>query len=347
MKSAIDQARYLMRCRDFAAAIQVLNEKRQVYEESFDYNYTLGLAFLYAGDTGSAAQSFEAARKIKINDANLLLSQAAIHLRRGNTDRAVQYYLDILDFDPQNQNAKRALEFVRTHGDYEEICRWVDDGRIELYYPPLGVNPKRIKVLATALLFGALAGALTVHFWPRDFSKSDRADISSLALSGEDKSNAAEIRKSYNQALRFFEERRDNAAQREVNKVLNSSASTGLKQKARTLMTYFEAPGFDSLKDNFSYQDVAEKSALYLDCYVDWSGRASNVSQGENSLTFDLLVGYEDLKNVDGIVRVRFDFLPERGLDPEKPVRVLGKVDVDGKNIVLKGRSLYQSVKEF
>ena len=86
MKSAIDQARYLMRCRDFAGAIQVLNEKRGVYEESFDYNYTLGLAFLYAGDTGSASQCFEAARKIRINDANLLLSQAAIHLRRGNTE---------------------------------------------------------------------------------------------------------------------------------------------------------------------------------------------------------------------------------------------------------------------
>ncbi len=347
MKSAIDQARHLMRRRNFAAAIQVLNEKRQVYEESFDYNYTLGLAFLYAGDTGSAAQSFEAARKIKINDANLLLCQAAIHLRRGNTERAVQYYLDILDLDPQNKDAKRALEFVRTHGDYEEICRWVDDGRIELYYPPLGVNPKKIQALAAALLVGALCGALAVHFWPRDFSKSGRADLSSLVLSASDSGNARDVKKSYNKALEFFEERRDNAAQREVNRVLNSSASTGLKQKARSLMTYFEAPGFDSLKDNFSYQEVAADAALYLDCYVDWSGRASNVSQGENSLSFDLLVGYEDLKNLEGIVRVSFDFLPERGLDPEKPVRVLGRVSSDGGKILLQGRSLYQSVKEF
>ena len=347
MKSAIDRARYLMRCRNFASAIQVLNEKRQVYEESFDYNYTLGLAFLYAGDAGSAAQSFEAARKIKINDANLLLAQAAIHLRRGNTERAVQYYLDILDLDPQNQGAKRALEFVRVHGDYEEICRWVDDGRIELYYPPLGANPKKIKAFAAALLLGALAGALTVRLWPKDFSKSDRADLSSLTLSVEDKSNSAAVRKAYNQALQYFEERRDNAAQREVNKILNSSASEGLKQKARALTSYFETPGFDSLKDNFSYQDVAQNSALYLDCYVDWSGRASNLVEGENSLSFDLLVGYEDLKSVDGIVRVDFGFLPERGLDPEKPVRVLGRVSTDGGKIVLKGRSLYQSVKDF
>ena len=347
MKSAIDQALWLMRCRDFAGAIQVLNEKRQVYEESFDYNYTLGLAFLYAGDTGSAAQSFEAARKIKINDANLLLAQAAIHLRRGNTERAVQYYLDILDLDPQNQDAKRALEFVRAHGDYEEICRWVDDGRIELYYPRLGFNPKKVRALALALCLGALCGILAVHFWPRDFSKSDRADLSSLVLDADDSSNARGVKKSYNKALEYFEERRDNAARRELNRVLNSQASAGLKRKAQDLAGYFEAPGFDSLKDNFSYEEVAKESALYIDCYVDWSGRASNVRQDEKSLSFDLLVGYEDLKELSGIVRVDFDFLPERALDPEKPVRVLGRVSSDGGKIVLKGRSLYQSVKEF
>lgn len=347
MKSAIDQARYLMRCRNFAAAIQVLNEKRQVYEESFDYNYTLGLAFLYAGDTGSAAQSFEAARKIKINDANLLLSQAAIHLRRGNTDRAVQYYLDILDLDPNNKDAKRALEFVRTHGDYEEICRWVDDGRIELYYPPLGSNPKKIRALALALGLGALVGALAALVWPRDFLKSERADLSSLVLTASDGSNGRDVKNAYNQALRFFDERRDNAAQREVNRVLNSSASSGLKQKARMLMGYFEAPSFDSLRDNYSCKDVAAEPSLYLDCYVDWSGRVANLVQGENSLFFDLLVGYEDLKSIEEIVRVEFDFLPERALDPEKPVRVLGKVGVDGNKVALKGRSLYQSVKDF
>jgi len=347
VKSAIDRALWLMKCRDFAGAIQVLNEKREVYEESFDFNYTLGLAFLYAGDTGSAAAAFDEARKIKINDANLLLAQAAIHLRRGNTERAVQYYLDILDFDPGNKDAKRALEFVREHGDYEEVCRWVDDGRIELYYPRLGANPKKVRALVLALALGAIAGALAVRFWPRDFSKSSRADLSSLILSADDSVNARGVRKAYNQALEYFEQNRDNAAQREVNRVLNSQASTGLKQKARSLMSYFAAPGFDSLKDNFSYQEVAAQTALCLDCYVDWSGRASNIVQGESGLSFDLLVGYEDLKELDGIVRVTFDFLPERGLDAEKPVRVLGKVGLDGNKLVLKGRSLYQSVKDF
>lgn len=347
MKSAIDRARHLMRCRDFAGAIQTLNEKREVYEESFEYHYTLGLAFLYAGDTGSAAQSFEAARKIKLNDANLLLCQAAIHLRRGNTDRAVQYYLDILDLEPENKDAKRALDLVRQSGDYEEVCRWVDDGRIEQYYPPLGVNPKKIRALAISLLCGAVCGALAVHFWPRDFSKSERADLSSLVLSVDDRANARGVKNSYNKALEYFEERRDNAAQREVNRVLNSSASAGLKQKARSLMNYFEAPGFDTLKDNFSYEEVAAQSSLYLDCYVDWSGRATNLLQGENSLSFELLVGYEDLKELKGTVRVDFDFIPSGGLDPQKPVRVLGKIGADGNKIVLKGRSIYQSVKEF
>ena len=347
MKSAIDRARYLTRCRDFAGAIQILNEKREVYQESFDYHYALGLAFLYAGDTGSAAQAFEAARKIKLNDANLLLAQAAIHLRRGNTDRAVQYYLDILDLDPQNKKAKQCLELVRSSGDYEEICRWVDDGRIELYYPPLGFNPKKIRALAASLLCGAMVGALAVHFWPRNFSKSERADLSSLVLSVDDSANARGVKKAYNQALELFEQRRDNAAQREINRVLNSAASAGLKQKARGLANYFEAPGFDSLKDNFSYEEVAAQTALYVDCWVDWSGRATNVVEGENSLSFDLLVGYQDLKELKGTVRVDFDFLPSGGLDVQKPVRVLGKVGAAGNKIHLKGRSIYQSVKDF
>ena len=347
MKNAIDQALYLMRCRDFAAAIQVLNESRQAYEGSFDYNYTLGLAFLYVGDTGSAAQCFDEARSIKINDVNLLLAQAAIYLRRGNTERAVQYYLDVLDLEPQNKAAKRSLEFVREHGDYEEICRWVDDGRIERHYPPLGFNPKKARGIFFALCLGALCGFLAVRFWPRDFSKSQRADLSSLVISADDSANARGVKKAYNKALEFFEERRDNAAQRELNRVLNSQASLGLKQKARSLMSYFEAPGFDSLKDNFSYEEVAADTGLYLDCYVDWSGRASNLVQGENSLSFDLLVGYEDLKDLKGVVRADFDFLPSGGLDVEKPVRVLGKIGLDGNKIVLKGRSIYQSVKEF
>lgn len=360
MKNAIDQARYLMRCRKFSDAISLLNSRRENYEDSFDFYYTLGLAFLYAGDTGSASLNFNHAREIRINDANLLLAQAAIFLRRGETDRAVQYYLDIFDFEPQNKDANRALKFVREHGDYEAICRCVDDGSIEICYPPLGLNPRHIRNLVLALVFGAMAGCLAVLFWPRNhFAAKGRADLSSLMLTVSENANAAEensanfkfnlsakeIKTAYNDSAKFFQEYRDNAAQRELNRILNSNATRSIKQKCREMMGYLRAPTFDSLKDNFSYEQVASSPELYLDCYVDWSGRVSNFSSAENSCSFDLLVGYEDMKNVEGIVRVEFDFLPVPQIDSALPVRVLGKVSVSGGRLVLEGVSVYQSVK--
>ena len=360
MKNAIDRARYLMRCRKFSEAISLLNSRRENYEDSFDFYYTLGLAFLYAGDTGSASINFNHAREIRINDANLILAQAAIFLRRGETDRAVQYYLDIFDFDEDNKAARRALGFVRAHGDYDEICRCVDDGSIETCYPPLGFNPRRVRNLLLALVFGALAGGLAVLFWPRNyFAAKGRADLSALMLTVSESANAAEgsssnsrfnmsaneIKSSYNAAAKFFQEFRDNAAQRELNRILNSNATLSIKQKCREMMGYLRAPTFDSLKDNFTYEQVASQPELYIDCYVDWSGRVSNSETGEDSYACDLLVGYEDMRNVEGIVRVEFDFLPVPQIDSSLPVRVLGKVSVSGGKLFLQGRSVYQSVK--
>ncbi len=352
-----------MKRRKFADAISVLNAKREIYEDSFDYSYTLGLAFLYAGDTGSAAQNFESARKCRLNDANLLLAQAAIFLRRGDTERAVQYYLDILDLEPDNPDAKRALEFVRTHGDYEEICRWVDDGRIERYYPRLGVNPDQIRRLVLSLLLGALCGLAAVHFWPRNnFAKDGRADISCLMLSASESSSpvetgsspafkyelsAREVNAAYNSAADLFQHYRDNAAQKEINLILNSNASAAVKRKARELAGYFTVPGFDSLHDNYSYAEVAKAPELYIDCYVDWSGRISNTELGTASYSCDLLVGYENIRNVEGIVRVYFDFLPVPAINCEKPVRILGRITTDGAKLSLRGRSVYQSVEPF
>ena len=88
-KSAIETAKSLMARRDFGNAIKVLQSRSENYEESFDYYCTLGTACLYIGDAGSANYNFECARKIKMNDVSLLLGQAAIFLRRGDTERAV------------------------------------------------------------------------------------------------------------------------------------------------------------------------------------------------------------------------------------------------------------------
>nr|WP_318659661.1 hypothetical protein [uncultured Treponema sp.] len=359
--STIETAKRLMARRDFGSAIKLLQSKAEVYEASFDYYCTLGIACLYIGDSGAANFNFEQARKIKIQDSNLLLGQAAIFLRRGETDRAIQYYLDIQVFDPQNPIAKAALEFIRTNGDYETICRWADSGKLEQFYPPLEFNPKIIGYAACAVALGIIFGISLVNiFTAKNVFQSKRADLSELVLTAEEQKHPQEkdvsknlvrfimsdreIKKSYTKAAEAFHNYNDNAAQVEINRILNSNASAGIRQKARLLMEYLQEPTFDSLKENYEIEKVKETPELYLDCFVDWSGRIANVEQSENYMEFTLLVGYEDQKNVSGTVIVKLDYIPVPELDGAKPVRVLGRISLDGDKIYLRGKSVYQNI---
>ena len=110
-----------MRRRKFSTALKLLESKAEIYEDSFEYYFCLGTACLYVGDVGSAVTNYALARKIKITDTRLLIGQAAIYLRRGDTDRALQYYMEVKDNEPNNQIANDALEFIRARGDYDTM----------------------------------------------------------------------------------------------------------------------------------------------------------------------------------------------------------------------------------
>lgn len=94
-KDALSLAWQDMKRRHFATAIKRLEAKADIYEDNFEYYLTLGIACLYVGDIGASSSYFQRARKIRLTETRLLLGQAAIFLRRGDTARALQYYLEI------------------------------------------------------------------------------------------------------------------------------------------------------------------------------------------------------------------------------------------------------------
>lgn len=359
-KDALTIAEGLLKRRRFADVIKLLEGRSEFYEDNFEYYITLATACLYVGDIGTASTYYQYARRIKLTETRLLLGQAAIFLRRGDTKRALQYYLEVKENDPANKTANEAIEFVRTHGDYDTICRWVDSGKIQEYYPPLGTNPDKVVLISLPIAACVLGCILTVAFFPKGPAYSgNRANLSSIALSADEKSNSQEknlttqsykyilsnnqITRSYEDALNYFQNHRDNAAQMEINRLLNSNATLSIKQKAQVLMGYLEEPTFDSLTDNPSYYDVEKEPELYLDCWVSWSGRISDaLINNDGSYTCRLLVGYESMKNVDGIVMMKFEQQPS--LEPDQPVRILAKISLEGKEVYLKGRAVYQSV---
>ena len=100
-------------------------------------------------------------------------------------------------------------------------------------------------------------------------------------------------------------------------------------------------PTFDSLNDNLQYEEVKKNLYLYVDCYVIWNGRVTNIAENKKSCEF--LVGYDSSTTLLGTEPLVFD-TPMQQIDTDLAVRILAKIAVgeDGKSLVLKGTKIYQ-----
>lgn len=149
-----------------------------------------------------------------------------------------------------------------------------------------------------------------------------------------------EIKESYNKVSDYFNDYRDNLAQKEINRLLMANSSKEIKNQLLLLSKYIKTPSFTSLKDNFSYKEVLNNPSLYEGCYVIWKGKISNVSGKEQVITVDLLVGYQDQKVLEGIVPVSIPFAVT--LDPYFGYEILGKIQIINNTIHLEAVSLHQ-----
>jgi tetratricopeptide (TPR) repeat protein len=344
--------------------IHMLESEIFRFRDNFKYYYILGLACLRDGEFGGAFDFFKRARDIKMRDSAALLGLALLYLRRGETDKAVDLYLEVQEQEPKNRIVQKALKIIRKHGGTENITAWVNSGKLPLLYPPLPrrqFTPASIVLPLAAVLLLGLAGLLFIKFDVTGLlkkSRERRPGIETTLLVREDRDAPVRTDGSYryvltrNQVLNgyanaqtLFGKFRDEAAKVELNRIIESNASEGVKNKARLLLSYTEVPGFDSLKDRFRYNEVAAEPPLYRDCYVIWRGMAANLVVEGSGTAFNLLVGYDTRSTLEGIVPVYFDFaIP---VNTERPLEVLGKVapvsTTAGLDIRLLGVAVHQS----
>ena len=331
------------------------------FNKSFPFYLYLGLACLHVGDIGGAVDYLTCARRIKLTDPDLLCAQAVLFLRRGDTARAIDYYLEAIEYNPNHELARSGLDFIRTHNTPEAIGEAVQSGEIKKFYPRPGVQSyiKKRVILFTgfvvAVLIVVIAVLVLVKFPLSVRSRNNsRADLSAFTLLSDEKArpidtsgtyhytlSEKEVLAAYRNAQKYFQDSRDNLAQIEVNRILSSNAAHSIKQKARLLMDYFATPGFDTVRDIPAYSDVRADIPLYLDCWTIWSGVATNVqSDGENT-SFDLLVGYGDRIQLEGVVPIFCNFSIR--IDSERPIEVLGKIQQRGGVLYLRASSVHQS----
>jgi tetratricopeptide (TPR) repeat protein len=362
----LTRASRLARAGKHGAAIRVLEPEVNRYHGSFHYYYLLGVCCLHISDFGGALTWFRLAHDAKIRDPLARLGIAALYLRRGETDKAVDYYLEVLESDPKNRIAKKALAVIRRYAGADTFSAWLESGRLSALYPPVpaaDISATEILLPIAALLAaGGIACGVLIRFrlLPNPFApRGSRPGTEQTALTGAERAEPMQTGGSYRyiltisqaldeyeQALSLFTAYRDEAAKIKLNRILESNASEGLKNKSRIIISHMEAPGFDTFKrgDNVPYAEVIKDPALYRGVYVIWQGMATNVAAAENGVTFDFLVGYDTRTPLEGIAPVVFDRVVP--INIERPLEVLGRIAPLGEAAVrLEGAAIHQSGK--
>jgi tetratricopeptide (TPR) repeat protein len=343
MDAILAKAVRLARRRNYAEAIKTLEAEVFAYGDSWQFPYVLGLCYLRSDDAGSAFPLLRRASEKDERNAGPLLALAALYMRRGESAKAISFYLRVKDFDTNNRIAKQGLKILQRHGANLTAWRTEDRKKIAALYPPfppVPLSPRRIVFSLTILLLAALgAGAFTLY--QRGIiqlpEKPGREGFAATALTMEEKKAPAgtegtfrfvltdrEILDTYEKGRKLFNTRHDEAARVEMNRILESNAATPLKNRARLLIDLLEYPDFTTLNDRFSFTEVEAAPYLYQDCSVIWRGRAANVETGDTETVFNLLVGYETRTRLEGITRVRFSFAVN--INTEQPLEVLGRV---------------------
>lgn len=357
-KGVIQQASQLYRRRRFAQAVRLLEGQVFRFRDNAAFYSLLGCSCLYAGDLGGAESYLRRADQLQPGNTAVLLGLAAIAFRRGHTDEAIQGWLRILDVDRGNRQALYALNALRRHAAAEAGSPPREAVRLERACPP--VPRARIGWLLPTCLGGAIVVLLLGYFFLLPVLRAARpgrrgearAGLAEIELTSTQPALSAQpgpsdlvltdrqINEAFSQAKRYLLDYRDNLAIREVNRIMLSNASAYVKEKARMLKSFAAQPDFASVKDPFGFAEVRANPALYADSYVVWQGKVANVAVGSTEITFDLLVGYQDERELLGLVPVGLTF--PVSLDNGTPVEVLGQVLWRQGQLALRGVSIHK-----
>lgn len=351
-RKGLGEARKLFRARRFADVIRLLEPEVFRYRENFDYFKTLGLACLHTGDFGGAFSYMTRAHQLKDDDPDLILGIAAVHFRRAEHENALKRWLEVVDARPGNPVARRGLDLLRKGMTPDALQEFIDSGRLRLLFPPL---PPRVAAGPVLLIFlGVLVLAgisyLAVRFAaPRAAQRpgvsviempSDNSPLVDTAAGSTFTYSEGEVRRQFQKAKNELLAYRDNLAVVDINRLLLSNAAPSVKERARLLKGFVTQPTFDTVRDTYTYADVRRQPLLFDGASVVWKGKVANLQAVKAPITFDLLVGYDQERQLEGIVPVTLPFAADIGNGDA--VEILGQVAVNGAVTGLLGISLHR-----
>ncbi len=350
--SILKKAERTYRNREFAETIRLLEPQVFIYRQNPRFYYLLGMACIRTGDFAGAYSYLKRAEQLDPQNLDVKVAVAIVHLKRYETEQSIRYWLEILDEDPHNSYARKGLDVLKKRADPEGIEELFDTGKVFRLLPSPGFYlPKKVKwALGILILLLVAVGGFKygLSLLKREMPRPELAAIQlEKGASFVDPTSRSrymltqkEISDSFEKIKELLRDYRDTEARIEMNRLLLSNATKDVKEKVRALLPYLKEPTFLTLKSSVSYQEVLKDPFLYEGCYVRWKGRVTNLRISEKEIVFDLLVGYQDQKVLEGIVPVTLQFAVK--VDPTFAYEVLGEVLLKGNSIQLRGVSLHE-----
>jgi hypothetical protein len=322
------------------------------YRENFEYFQMLGFSCLHAADFGGAFSYISRAYQLNDADPSVLLGLAAVHFRRAENESALKRWLEVLETHPTNTIARRGLELLRKGMTPDALQEYIDSGKLKGLFPPLprrvSIAPILIAGLSVLVLAGIAVMAIRLG-GPRGPQRPGisvieiPSDLSSFIDIGTDYPfvlTEKEVRQGFQKAKSELLGYRDNLAVVDINRILLSNAAPAVKERARMLKGFVTQSTFDTVKDTYTYAAVIKQPALYDGASVVWKGKVANLKVAKDSIGFDLLVGYDQEKQLEGIMPVTVPFAAD--LANGSAVEVLGQVVLSGTAPSLLAGSLHR-----
>ena len=335
-RNPIDEAERLFSKSKWPQLIALLEPLTPVYRDNVRFSVMLGTAYLHQEDIGGAYSSFRRVQSLDFKNRNALLGLAAVLVRRGESDKAVQLYIEMLERNPADRAASRALNFVRHCSDPAELSE--NSRKLRSLYPRPAFRILPV-IMALALFSLVILGWRLAPLAMERLvdSRNSRPGISEISLSQSERDSPvgfeggfeiilteSDAVATFESAKNLFNKYRDEAALVEINRLLLSNASRQVKTKAEALAQYAREPSFTTMPDKFAYAEVNKSPRLFNGVAILWKGLPANIESSSSGTRFDLLVGYQDKRKLEGIVEVKADF--ELRLPPDRPIEVLARV---------------------
>jgi tetratricopeptide (TPR) repeat protein len=337
-----------------------------------------GFCQIQRGRFEDAKESFQRVNSINRNDSEVMNALAYIALEGSDVDQAINCLLDAIYTDQNNQKLKSNLEKLRNIKDpkvFFSLTKPSDFVFVNIpkeslwdklrHFPSELVTLPQMRFFFVLFILAAIGFAAYLSYptlvnWWQDHSFKrglGRGRVKHVAIQDIEKLvserahynirlSEEEVKRKFDMAKSFLEEKKRNRALILINELLNSNASDYIKERILILQGFVPEANSENLDFVPPVQDVIKIPFLYKGVAVYWSGTAVNLEHKERKETvFDLLINFVDQALVEGIAETHYTGF-QNVFNGDKVV-VFGEIIgiTEDNKIIVKGKAVQKIYK--